>query len=191
MNEFSRKPAHAVLNWQALTSTGKLAGHRRVARWRVPGVKPGSGSPPKGGGTGLPCPAVPVGGGSGGGRGSGGFCGGGGLASSALRWTCATLASSVPDSSAGRGRVAVSRPGALNSRVERGGFHAEARHVDVPLRCCESNRCELLPQVVNHHQRGVIRLFKTHGNEGLCELSVRHSGKVDHLPSCSAPLVRL
>ena len=35
MNEFSRKPAHAVPNWQAPTSTGKPAGHRGVARWGV------------------------------------------------------------------------------------------------------------------------------------------------------------
>ena len=57
MNEFRRKPAHAVPNWQAPTSTGKPAGNR-VAWWRVPGVKPGSGSPPKGGGNGLSCLAV-------------------------------------------------------------------------------------------------------------------------------------
>ena len=36
-NGFSRKPAHAVPNWQAPTSTEKPAGHRGVARWRVLG----------------------------------------------------------------------------------------------------------------------------------------------------------
>ena len=52
---------------------GKTAGHRGAAdgrpsrsrRWRVPGVKAGSGSPRKGGGrgggAGLSCPAVPIG----------------------------------------------------------------------------------------------------------------------------------
>ena len=37
MNEFSREAAHAVPNWQAPTSTGKPAGHRGGARWRMAG----------------------------------------------------------------------------------------------------------------------------------------------------------
>ena len=35
MNEFNRKPAHAVPNWKARASTEKPAGHRGVARWRA------------------------------------------------------------------------------------------------------------------------------------------------------------
>ena len=38
LNEFTRQPAHAVPNWQAPASTGKPAGHRGVARWRVTGA---------------------------------------------------------------------------------------------------------------------------------------------------------
>ena len=34
-NDDGRKPAHAVPNWQALASTGKLAGHLGAAWWRV------------------------------------------------------------------------------------------------------------------------------------------------------------
>ena len=132
MNEFNRKPAHAVPNWQAPASTGKLAGHRGAVRWRVPGVKPGSGSPPEGGGAGLSRPGSPSGGGSGGSRGSGGFSDGGGLASSALQRTCDTLASSVPVSSGGRGRFVVSHPRALRTRVgERGGSH-NTNNLDLP-----------------------------------------------------------
>ena len=104
----------------------------RSRRWRVPGVKPGSGSPPKGGGADLSRPAVPFGGGSGEGKGSGGFCGGRGLASSALWRTCATLASSVLVSSGGRGRFVVSHPRALRTRVgERGGSH-NTNNLDLP-----------------------------------------------------------
>ena len=93
MNELNRKPAHTAPNWKALASSWKPSGHRGAARWRVPVVKPGPGSPegggsglsrsPEGGGSGLSRPGLPSGGGSGGGRGSGEFSGGGGLASSA------------------------------------------------------------------------------------------------------------
>ena len=36
-NEFSRKPAHAVPNWQALNSTGNPAGQRGAARSEIAG----------------------------------------------------------------------------------------------------------------------------------------------------------
>ena len=130
MNRFSRKPAHAMPNWQAPASTEKPAGHRGAARWRVPGVKPGSGSPPEGGGgAGLSCPVSPFGGGSGGGGEAAGsaFFSGGGLASSALRCCGAPVVLSLlPRCSAahiayaGRGRFIVGRPRVLGSRLSVG-----------------------------------------------------------------------